>query len=139
MIEAGTYVAKVASKVISLTKKGDPQVVVTFNIKDKGSVTYFGYFSDKALPYTIKNLITLGLKGNNPAGEIEIGKEVELVVDFETYEGKDRLKVKYINSLDASKNVKAIPQDMALAKLAALEGAVVAARLKLDTNEDLPF
>jgi len=143
MVEAGTYTAKTISHTIALTKKGDPQSVVTFEVTAKDGthkITYYGSFSEKAREYTIKNLITLGLKGNNPAGELDVGKQVELVIDLETGDdGKTRPKVKFINLLGQVRN--AIPQDLARAKLADLEGAVMAARSKINSKDDeeIPF
>jgi len=137
MIEAGTYLATVLSHAIGETKKGDPQAVVSFSVKTgKGpqKITYYGSFSEKAMEYTIKNLITCGLKGNNPAGDLEIGKEVELVIDIETGDdNKPRSKVKFINQVGSVRN--AIPQDLAKAKLSQLEGAVMAARQKLNVTD----
>lgn len=144
MVEAGTYKATVFNHAISETKKGEPQAVISFAFSDKNGpqkITYYGSFSEKARQYTIKNLITCGLKGNNPAGELEIGKEVEIVIDIEVDEsGKDRAKVKFINEPGMTRNV--IPQDMAKAKLSALEGAVMAARASLPKKHDsdeIPF
>ena len=139
MIEAGTYTATVSSHAITLTKSGDPQVVVHFDIKGHGNISYYGYFTDKAREYTINNLIKLGLQGDNPAGALQIGKEVELVLVNESYKGKDSVKVRFINLPGERKEVEAVPIDMAKAKLAALEGAVVLARSKLNMSEEIPF
>lgn len=140
MIEPGTYLAKVASHSIT-ENKGKPQVAVTFSVKanDKEQkITWYGHFTEKSTPYTIKNLLTCGLQGNNPAGPLTIGKEVELVIDDELGEDqKMRTKVKYINEIGITRN--AVPQDLAIAKLASLEGAVMAARQKLNINEEIPF
>lgn len=143
MVQPGTYIGTIVSHQISETKAGNPQVVIsfTFNVPEAGpqKINYYGSFSDKAHPYTIKNLITCGLQGNNPAGDLEIGKQVELVLDIETDEvsGKERNKVKYINQIGAVRN--AIPQDQAKAKLAALEGAVMAARMNQPADDVIPF
>lgn len=144
MIEAGTYKATVFSHAISETKKGEPQAVIAFSFSDKNGpqkIHYYGSFSEKARQYTIKNLITCGLKENNPAGALEIGKEVEIVIDVEFDEnGKERAKVKFINEPGMTRNV--IPQDMAKAKLSALEGAVMAVRASMPKKHDddvIPF
>jgi hypothetical protein len=130
MTNPGTYAAKVISHAISETKAGDPQAAVTFSFNDGGpkTMTWFGSFKEgKARDITIKALLACGLKGNNPAGPLEIGKEVSIVIeDEEGQDGKTRSKIRWVNALGAVRNV--IPQDMAKAKLSDLEGAVMAAR-----------
>lgn len=139
-MKPGTYKAKVTSHAISETSKGDPQATITFSAEGGGSITWYGSFSEKATPHTVKALLVCGLKGQNPAGPLEIGKEVSIVVEDDvSQDGKTRSKVRWVNALGAVRNV--IPQDMAKAKLAALEGAVIAARADLNIHEDdeIPF
>jgi hypothetical protein len=131
MIQPGTYKGTILSNAISETQAGLPQSTITFSVVSDGrphTITWFGSFKEgKAREITIKSLITCGLKGNNPAGDVEIGKEVSLVIDNEVDEnGKSRTKVKWINPLGAVRNV--IPKSAALAKLSELEGAVMALR-----------
>lgn len=144
MIKAGTYQAKITNHAISETKKGDPQATVSFSFEIDGaqhSLTWFGSFKEKALPITLKALVIMGLKGNNPAGPLEIGKDVLIVVDFEKDEttGKERNKISWVNALNSVRNV--IPQDLAVSKLASLEGAVMMARQKLGVSDadEIPF
>jgi hypothetical protein len=143
MIQPGTYIATIASHGITETKAGNPQVAVVFTFADANGpqkITYYGHFTEKAAQYTIKNLITCGLKGNNPAGDLEIGKQIEIVIDSETDEnGRERAKVKYINEPGAVRNI--LDQNLAKAKLASLEGAVMAARLgsKTKDSDEIPF
>jgi hypothetical protein len=141
-LSAGSYRAKVLSRSITETKKGDPQATVVFEVLSGAKsekITWYGSFSEKAQKYTIQNLLTLGLQGNNPSGQLEIGREVEIVVDTEPDdEGRERTKVKYINKIGAIRN--AMSPEMAKAKLAALEGAVAAARNNSkDKHDDIPF
>ncbi len=140
-IQPGTYVAKVVSHAISETKAGDPQAAVTFGF-DGHTMTWFGSFkAGKASEITIKALLVCGLKGNNPAGPLEIGKEVSIVVEEEIgQDQKARMKIRWVNALGGGiKNV--IAQDLAKAKLSALEGAVMAARSGqgVDHSEEIPF
>lgn len=143
MIPAGTYKATVLSHAISETKKGDPQAAISFSIESDGpqTITWYGYFTEKTTPHTIKALLACGLEGNNPAGPLKIGKEVSIVIEHETDEetNKLRAKVRWVNNLGGIKNV--IPQDMAMAKLSSLEGAVMMARQKLNikSDDDIPF
>lgn len=143
MIQAGVYLATVLTHSINETKKGEPQVVIAFSFKDRigpQKITYYGSFSEKAAQYTIKNLITCGLKGSNPAGEIEIGKEVEIVVDLEKDDqGKDRAKVKFINKVGGSR--PPMDKSLAIAKLSSLEGMVAKLRAENPnlSDDEIPF
>lgn len=138
MINPGIYKAKVVSHGISETSKGDPQAYITFSYEDDGtnhSITWYGSFSEKAVPFTVKTLLICGLKGNNPAGELEINKEVSITIENEVgQDGKERTKVKWVNALNAVRNV--IPNDLAKAKLSQLEGAVMLAKQKLGLSDD---
>lgn len=142
MIKPGIYLAKVISHAVTETKDGNPQVTITFSFEAEGikSLTWFGSFKEKALPHTLKALLVCGLKGSNPAGALDVGREVSIVVDDEEgQDGKIRSKIKWVNALGGAKNV--IPPDLAKAKLSELEGAVMAARqeLGLPDSDDIPF
>jgi len=143
MVNAGTYTAVVKEHAISETKSGNPQAVIKFGFVSDGApvtLTWYGSFSEKAAPHTLKALVVCGLQGNNPAGALEIGKEVSIVVEEEEGDdGKARMKVRWVNSLHAIKAV--IPQDAAKAKLASLEGAVMLARknLNIPDSDEIPF
>lgn len=143
MVKPGTYKANILSHAITETSKGDPQAVISFSFESDGSshqINWYGSFSEKAMPHTLKALLVAGLKGNNPAGELEIGREVLIVIENDTdQEGKERNKVRWVNAINSVKNV--MPQDQAKAKLAALEGQVMMARQKLKIQDDdiIPF
>lgn len=144
MITPGTYTAKIISHSITETKDGNPQASVTFSFEADGkpqSMTWFGSFKEgKAREITVKALLVCGLKGNNPAGSLDIGREVSIVVeDDEGQDGKMRSRIRWVNALGGSRNV--IPQDMAKSKLADLEGAVMAARQAtgIEDTDDIPF
>lgn len=145
-IKDGTYIAKILTHTIGETQKGDPQAVVTFSFQtDEGSqnLNWYGSFSEKALPHTVKALVVCGLKGNNPAGDLEIGKEVQIVIENEADDqGKVRSKIRWVNQVGGG--VKKMAPELAKAKLSVLEGAVMAARQRLGSNnqpdtDDIPF
>lgn len=144
-IQPGTYIGKVFTHAITETKAGDPQAAVTFTIDDEGkqkSLTWFGSFkSPKASEITIKALIACGLKGNNPAGDLEIGKEVQLVVEEEEgQDGKLRTRIRWVNPVGGAASMKKVDPAAAKAKLSSLEGAVMAARQATGINdEEIPF
>lgn len=143
-IPAGQYVAKIISHGISETKNGAPQATIQFGFDVEGHqrrLTWYGSFKEgKAREITLKTLLECGLKGNNPAGDLEIGKEMYITVDDETGEdGKVRTKVKWVNSLGGVKNL--LDTDLAKAKLGDLEGAIMKARqdLKIAEPDEIPF
>lgn len=147
-MKPGTYTAKVQSHAISETKAGLPQAAITFSVQAEGraegraeTITYFGSFKDGAQKHTIKALLACGLKGSNPAGALEIGKEVSIVVeDEEDMTGKVRTKVKWVNALGGG--IKAMDQNLATSKLADLAGAVMQARQDMGIEVDsdkIPF
>lgn len=138
LIKAGTYSAKVESHAITETKGGDPQAAVTFSFMAEGSqrkITWFGSFKEKAQPFTIKALLACGLKGNNPAGALEIGKEVSLVIEIETNDkGQEINKVRWVNRPGGIRNV--VDSKIAHAKLSLLEGAVMKARQEATGDDE---
>jgi hypothetical protein len=143
-MKPGTYKATVSAHAISETRTGDPQAAVTFDFEADGrseTMTWYGSFKEgKAREITIKSLLVCGLKGNNPAGPLEIGREVSIVIEDEKgQDGKTRSKVRWVNALGGVRN--AIDQSVAQSKLSALEGAVAAARHDLGVldEDEIPF
>ena len=96
MIPAGTYDAEVISDSLfsNSSKKGSRQVAVSLRT-DAGDITWIGYLSDKAMPYTEANLATMGYDGES-ASSVK-GARIQIVVEHEEYEGKVQARVKYIN------------------------------------------
>jgi hypothetical protein len=146
MLKPGRYKASIVKHAITETKSGDPQAVVTFDFDADGNqqqMTWYGSFKEgKAREITIRALLVCGLKGNNPAGPLEIGREVMLTIESEKDQnGKERLRIRWINPLGGIQN--ALSDDMAKSKLSALEGAVMAARHGsgiADSDDDtIPF
>jgi hypothetical protein len=96
MIPAGTYDAQAVSDALfsNSSKKGTAQVAVSLRT-EAGDITWIGYLSDAALPYTEANLATMGYDGES-ASSVK-GAKIQIVVEHETYEGKPQARVKYIN------------------------------------------
>jgi len=105
------------------TETGTDQVAVTFEIISgpyKGErLTWFGYFTEKATERTIQALRYCGLKGDDImlAMEQPIDQEVQITIKHDTYRGKTRAKINWINppggggfklkkSLDAEKRTE---------------------------------
>lgn len=139
MLTEGTYKATILEYSVLEPKPGkSPQVAVKFQINneseltdDKETIVYYGSLSPKALPYTLANLLRCGLKSDDLSTLCESdafdGREIELVLENDTYEGKTRLKVQWINEIGGSK-FKAIAKDQAKSMLSHLSGDVAAAR-----------
>lgn len=74
---------------------------------DLKTTTSFMYFTEKAIQYTEENLRTLGWDPIKNSWQIDdmiatnaiIGARVQLVLEEEEYEGKRRIRVKFINAL----------------------------------------
>jgi hypothetical protein len=151
IVKAGRYNARVVDHGISETKAGDPQVAIRFAFETpegERELTYYGSFKEKALEHTIKALVTCGLQGSNPAGALEINKEVSIVVEVDKdFEGHDRNVVRWVNPL-GSGMIKKIDPSKAAALLERYSGAVMAFKEKtgvkpsnggFDPDEPIPF
>jgi hypothetical protein len=102
--------AQVDHSQLGESSKGTPRVEVAFNFLDEHGegIVYMGYLTKGSIERTVKDLRTMGWKGNDPGDLSGIdANEVELVVDDEEYNGKRYDKVKWVNpiktALDASK------------------------------------
>lgn len=97
-----TYRAKAALWDLGETGSGAEQVAVEFIILTEGAdidrITWFGYFTDKTWERTIESLRYMGWKGQDLSQLDGLdANEVDLVIDDETYEGKTRAKVQWVN------------------------------------------
>jgi hypothetical protein len=107
----GTYKAVIAEGAWLNPGDKTPSVGIQFQFeREPGkleSITHFLYLSEKARPYTMDKLVELGYDFTK-ALKVEDGnkifdssyftvKQVDIVLENETYEDKTRLKVKYIN------------------------------------------
>lgn len=145
LVKPGRYSANVLEHGISETKAGDPQAVVKFEFEVDGSkreLTWFGSFKEKALPFTLDALVACGLKGNNPAGALEIGKEVSIVIEKDVNdEGKERNVIRWVNR--PSMPIKKMDSVSANAKLEKYAAAVMAIKAKnpaqADDEDSVPF
>lgn len=104
-MNSGTFPAVVVEGLLGRAGSGNEQVAVSFNLTDESgqetneSITWYGTFTDKAFPYTLGTLRTCGLQGDDVSDLSGLpGTPVSLVLDWDEYNGKKRLKVKYVNS-----------------------------------------
>lgn len=132
LVRPGTYSAKVGDHGVTETKSGAPQVAVKLSFETPDGprqLTWFGSFKDTVVEHTIKALVACGLQGNNPAGPLEIGREVSIVVDVDKdQDGKDRNIVRWVNAPGGV--LKKLASKEAAAKLEKFAGAVAAYKNK---------
>lgn len=163
----GVYKAKIKDYGFTEPKAGkNPQAMVQFTIIEEGplpkdppdEITWYASFNGGALPITLETLVhTLGFRGQTGAELVEgIGSKMlnedavyELDCQNETWEGKERLKVKWINLEGAARRMEKL--DAAGAKIFVggmnLAGELASMRSKpgmntpptLNTKEKLPF
>ena len=107
-ITAGTKKAKpIAARFIE-TDKGTPGIEVAFEF-DNERLTWVGWMTEKAQERSVKILVeVLGWNGSEAVDAegvftdpkaFSFGKDVEVVVELETYEGKTYPKIKWVNNL----------------------------------------
>lgn len=125
MVKPGTYKAAIKSYGIMEPKEAGkhPTVTITFEYEQAGlkeEITYFGAMSVKAAEYTMKNLLRCGFKYDDLSALCEPnafdGREVEIAIGPEEYNGETKLKVKWINELGGAK-FKALAKEQAKASL----------------------
>ena len=82
-----------------------PQVIVQFEIIEHETtagrrIFWFGFLSDKAAEYTLKNLRTCGFVGDDLASVLTqpINNIVQLSIEHQEYDGKASARVAFINS-----------------------------------------
>lgn len=129
--------ATVRAHGLSESTKGTPCVWVDFVFDaEKGpngeevSIKYFGYLTDKNMPYVLKALRALRWAGQSVMdldGTVDnslVGQKAYLTTDMEEYNGKFTAKVKFINETEFVAN-KPIPEQVKR-KLAAQFDAQIA-------------
>ena len=123
---------------------------------DKGeelSIKYFGYLTDKNMPYVLGVLRSLRWTGKSvleldePVHDSIHGHKAYLTVDMEEYKGKFRPKVKFVNETEHA-GPKPMP-DLEKKKLAArfdgqiaqfqAENPVPIEETPKDNDDDVPF
>ncbi len=128
MIPKGTYRARAESWDLGFTSSGKEQVGVVCHLIDIGQrIAWYGYFTEKSTPYTIAALRAFGFRGTDLSDLTGLDAEVELVIDHETYEGKTRAKIKFVNTPGGGAILKAPMDDPSKRAFAArMKGAFVA-------------
>lgn len=109
MIQPGKYTAVAVAEDVQWgkTKTDKVQVAIPFRIEEGQhaghTITWFGFFTEKARERTLESLRFCGWKGNDLANLGPLDQQVEIVVDEEEYDGKVRTKVQWVNRLGSGK------------------------------------
>lgn len=146
-MKAGRWPGRVKDYGISETQAGDPQVFIQFAVdgpEGEETMTWFGSLKEgKAQEITLKAVLAAGFQGKDvtelvdgtDGGAIPLETEVSLVVEDDTYEGKTRQRIKWVNK-PGSGGVQRADATSAKAKLAKLGLAGKMAQVKAQ-NPDL--
>lgn len=142
-ISAGTHQGRAVKGALGETSTGREQVGVEFALLDADGtenpdaphITWFGFFTEKTLPTTLKALRTMGWKGNDLEDLTGIdANTVELVVEHEEYNGNVTAKVRWINPLNGGGMKAALAPDKAKAFAARMRQQIAA----FDASSALP-
>lgn len=102
MLDKGDYRGRAIKGALGTSKNGNEQVGVEFELLDHPgqSITWYGTFTEAAFEIAMRGLRAAGKHDDDLSdfSWISSAPEVVLVVDHETYNGKERAKVKFINS-----------------------------------------
>lgn len=137
------YAAKIVGAMVTTTKAGAPQICLEFHVtSDDGEVKPFSWYgglsSDKAMAFTVKNLITCGYTGdgsnlaNLKAEEFQATEG--LTVSFE--ENNGGIRIQWINSPKTSTKKK---QNPFMGQLPNIAGALAKARQELGMKKPVTF
>ncbi len=101
-IQQGTYKARAREWALGMSANGKEQIAVLFELiggEYAGQlITWFGYFTDAAVDRTLDSLRHCGWSSDSLAELDGLDQnEVEIVVEEDTYEGKTRSKVRWVN------------------------------------------
>ena len=96
----GTHAAEVVDHGITKSQSGTEQVAIKFQTAH-GYVTGWFPLTDRAVDYTIEKLVAIGFTGRSFSalndGRCMVGKKCSITISHEVYEGKTRVKIKYVN------------------------------------------
>lgn len=100
----GRYTATVESAELGQSEKGTPFLALLCKTEQGDELTAYLYLSDAAVERTIKTLREVFAFDNNFESVVQqvTGKPCSIVVEAEEYEGKTRMKVKWVNSVGGS-------------------------------------
>ena len=97
----GRYTATIENAELGQSEKGTPYLSLLCKTTEGEDLTAYLYLSDAAFERTTKTLREVfGFDNNFEAVVAQVtGKECSIVVEAEEYEGKTRMKVKWVNAV----------------------------------------
>ena len=100
----GRYTATVESAELGQSEKGTPFLALLCKTDQGEELTAYLYLSDAAVERTVKTLREVFAFDNSFESVVQqvTGKPCSIVVEAEEYEGKTRMKVKWVNSVGGS-------------------------------------
>lgn len=103
----GRYPATVASAEFGESQNGTPFIALSLNTDAGDSITAWLYLSEKALPSSVRTLRdAFEFNGDFETVIDQItGKPCSITCELDSYEGKERMRVKWINSPRTSKPI----------------------------------
>lgn len=101
------YAVTVKSAEFGETKNGTPFLSLGFSTETDETIVGYLYLSEKALANSVKTLRdAFGFDGNfETVIEQVVSKPCSITVELDDYEGKERLRVKWINGPRSSKPI----------------------------------
>lgn len=88
LIPAGRYLGSLKSASMTQSESGTEQMEISFQIEDQVRKVYL-YFSEKAAPYSLPKLASIGFNGDFENPEFTKTTDIELVCKHEPYGGKN--------------------------------------------------
>lgn len=116
LLEAGRYLARVEDYAVRISKKGDPLVVIVFNVSNELVYWNGNFVNDMGREIALKTLAECGLKdiksltnGTFAEGKssncLDMKKDIHVVVDITNGDnGKQFNSIKYVGSSDGVKD-----------------------------------
>lgn len=148
-MKVGTWKAILADwGVIESGENKTPTVMLTLSVDVGGEledIKAYLYLSEKAKERSIRTMWdTLGFNGKvedlaagRNGGALEGGKEIQVEIGLESYNGKERHKVKWINPVGYISGGKPLPKAEAIGLLAGLKGDIMAGKPAGGANRGL--
>jgi len=151
LIPSGKYMGRIVDYAITQREgQSVPELQVQFEFDVPGMglrrLTSYKYFSDKGRKYALQLLAILGLRGNDPralishhygSGYLDEEAEFEIEVIQETYQGKSKNKIGWVNRPGIGGVAKADDKQAASLKsqLGDLRGGMAQARKDTKTED----
>jgi hypothetical protein len=101
----GRLAAKFLGYELGYAQTGTKQIGVLFEFEDESfrgrRITWYGTFTPESFHITVRALKALGWQGKRLEtlkGDLRMGTVVDLVCEVESYQGKERSRVLFVNS-----------------------------------------